>query len=264
MSLQRYLRIWLASIRYSITRQLMFRVDFLVWLVTDLVWMVVNLLLIEVVFGHVEELAGWTKHEMLLLMGVSLMQMRLFTGLFLTNLYEFGRNVRTGNFDFQLAQPGRVLFMVSTRKLELDGTLNFILATGITVWAAGKVGLTPSALDLACFAVGFAAAMAIHYSVLVILASSVFWIVKSEGVENGYFTLMEFSRLPASAYRGLANTVFVWALPVVVVTYVPVETLRSGADVTLLLWLVGAAAAWFSLAVWTFERGLRRYASASS
>lgn len=259
-----YARVWLASMRYSLTRQMMFRVDFLVWLATDLVWMVVNFLLIEVVYGHIDSLAGWTKHEMMLLMGVSLMQMRLFTGLFLSNLYEFGRNVRSGNFDFHLAQPGRVLFMISTRKLELEGVLNFFLSGAVTVWAAGKVGLQPDAATLAAFAVAFVCAMALHYSVLLILASSVFWVIKSEGVENGYFTLMEFSRLPAHAYRGITNVVFVWALPVVVVTFVPVQLLRSGVDWTLLGWIAAAAVVWFSLAVWVFERGLQRYASASS
>ena len=44
----------------------------------------------------------------------------------------------------------------------------------------------------------------------------------------------------------------------------PAKSLFGGFNAWMLLWLAGAAAVWFGLAVWVFHRGLRRYASASS
>ena len=57
---------------------------------------------------------------------------------------------------------------------------------------------------------------------------------------------------------------FVWLLPVVVVSNAPARTLLHGYDPTWTLWLAGVAAAWFGVAVFVFNRGLRRYSSASS
>ncbi|HEY0947256.1 MAG TPA: ABC-2 family transporter protein, partial [Opitutaceae bacterium] len=99
---------------------------------------------------------------------------------------------------------------------------------------------------------------------LLIVVSLTFWIISSQGVEGSYFTLFEFSRLPREAFRGVASIVFVWALPAVVVSYVPARTLMQGFDPTLAAWLASASAAWVAIGVFLFHRGLKRYASASS
>jgi ABC-2 type transport system permease protein len=53
-------------------------------------------------------------------------------------------------------------------------------------------------------------------------------------------------------------------LPVVVVSNAPARTLLHGFDARWVLWLFGLAVGWFALTVFVFNRGLRRYASASS
>ena len=172
-----YLKIWLASVRYSLIRTMMFRFDFFLWSLVELFWMSVNILMISVIYRHTDSVAGWTKYEMLLL---------IFCGL------------------------------------------------------------------------------AIHYSILVITMALSFWITSAQGVEGSYFTLMEFSRLPREAFKGLSSVVFVWILPVVVVSNSPARTLLHGFDPMWTLWLFAVALVWFAAAVVIFNRGLRRYSSASS
>ena len=264
MTLAAYLRIWLASMRYSMVRNLMFRFDTLLWFLVEFAWMAVTIVMIEVIFGHIDSLAGWSKHEMLLLVGTSMVISRLFMGLFMSNLFEVGQSVRTGAFDFFLAQPGNPLFMVSTRKVELDGLMNVVLGIALVAYAASKLGLEPSLTGIAIYAIMILCGVAIHYGVCAILVSTAFWTVRSEGVETGYFTLFEFSRLPRSAFRGIANVVFVYLFPAVIVGNFPAKALIDGPEPYLLLWLVGATMAWFWVAVLIFNWGLRRYTSASS
>jgi ABC-2 type transport system permease protein len=264
LSLLGYLRIWAACIRYSLVRTMMFRFDFLLWITVDAAWMAVNLLLIEVIFNHIDSLAGWTKHEMLLLVGTAMLIGRLFTGLFLTNLFEIGKHVRSGTFDFYLAQPGNPLFMVSTRKIDLDGFLNAGLGLAVVIYAARQLGLQPSAVDLIFYAGMVICGIGLHYAALLLIASLTFWIIKTEGIEPSYFTLFEFSRLPRAAFRGLAEVIFVYLFPAVIISNLPARALIDGARFEHLLWVAGGSAAWVGLAAWVFSRGLRRYASASS
>ena len=260
-----YLRVWAASARYSITRAMMFRGDLLVWSLVELFWMGVNLLTIDVIYRHTDSVAGWSKHEMMLLVGTSMLIQRFLMGFFWSSLFEMGRNVRTGNFDFTLAQPGNVLFMASTRKLDLDGLMNSAIAAGVVIYSVRQLGLHPGTADVALYAFFVLCGIVIHYSVLVLSISMVFWLSSAQGVEGGYFSMTEFSRLPRQAFRGVvARTLFVYALPVVVVSNTPASSLLHGFNPTLTLWLAGSAAVWFTVAVWTFHRGLRRYASASS
>ncbi len=260
-----YAKIWLASARYSITRTLMFRGDFFVWALVELFWMTVNLLTISVLYDHTDSIAGWSKYQMILLVGTSLLIQRFLMGFFWSSIFEMGRNIRSGNFDFFLAQPGNVMFMATTRKLDPDGLVNSLVAGGVVLYAARQLGLDLNVANVALYAAMVACGVVIHYSVLVLSISVAFWLTSAQGIEGTYFTLTEFSRLPREAFKGVVSRVlFVWALPVVVVTNTPARALFDGFDLGLALWLFGAAAVWFALAVFVFHRGLRRYASASS
>jgi len=62
MTLARYLRLWLACARYSLTRAMMFRFDFLMWALVELFWMGVNIALISIIYLHTDSIAGWSKY----------------------------------------------------------------------------------------------------------------------------------------------------------------------------------------------------------
>jgi ABC-2 type transport system permease protein len=259
-----YLQIWLASARYSIVRTLMFRFDFFLWALVELFWMSVNLLLISVIYEHTDSVAGWSKYQMMLLVGTSQLIQRFLMGFFWSSLFELGRNIRSGAFDFFLAQPGNILFMASTRKLDLDGLMNSFVAMGVVAYSAHKLGLHPTAVDLALYALMIFCGLVIHYSMLVLTISLAFWLTSAQGIEGSYFTLSEFARLPREAFKGFASLLFVWLLPVVVVSNAPARVLLHGIEPQWALGLVAAALVWFAAAVFVFHRGLRRYASASS
>ena len=259
-----YLRIWFASARYSIIRTLMFRGDFFVWSLVELFWMGVNLLLISVIYRHTDTIAGWNQYQMLLLVGTSMLIQRFLMGFFWSSIFELGRNVRSGNFDFFLAQPGNVMFMATTRKLDPDGLVNSVVAGGVVLYAVHQLGLHPGFLDVVLYLGMVLCGLAIHYSILVMSISMVFWLTSAQGVEGAYFTLTEFSRLPREAFKGVADLLFVWLLPVVVISNAPARTLLHGFEWQWALWVFVLAVLWFGLAVLVFYRGLRRYASASS
>ena len=264
MKLIDYLRIWLACARYSVVRTMMFRFDFLMWALVEFFWMGVNLLLVQVIYNHTDSIAGWSKYEMLLLVGSSMLVQRFIMGFVWTNLFEMARNVRTGHFDFFLAQPGNPLIMVSTRKLDLDGLSNALVAVGVVVYALHQLGIVPSFAYLSLYVLMIFCGFLIHYSILLITVSLTFWLGAAQGIEGSYFTLMEFSRLPRQAFRGISSILFVWLLPAAVVSNVPASALLHGFNPVNTLWLIAVTLFWVSFAVFVFNRGLRRYASASS
>jgi ABC-2 type transport system permease protein len=264
MNLAHYARIWLTSARYSIVRALMFRGDFFVWALVELFWMVVNVLMVSVIYDHTKTVAGWTKYEMMLLVGTSMLIQRFLMGFFWSSIFEMGRNIRSGNFDFFMAQPGNIMFMATTRKIDPDSLLNSVVALSVVIYSARQLHLHPGAADLALYALLIFCGVVIHYSVLVLCIAAAFWMTSAQGIEGSYFTLSEFSRIPRQAFTGVVKFAFVWALPMVLLSNVPASTLLKGVNAPLTAWVVGLAIAWFSLTVVVFNRGLRRYASASS
>ncbi len=267
-TLSHYANLWFACAKYSITRMLMFRGDFLIWSFVELFWMTVNVMMVSVVYEHTNDVAGWTKYQMMLLIGTSMLIQRFLMGFFWSSIFEMGRNIRSGNFDFFLAQPGNVMFMATTRKLDPDSLLNSFIAMALVVFSVHKLGLSPDIWQILLYALLVLCGLVIHYSMLVLSIALAFWITSAQGIEGSYFTLSEFSRLPREAFRGvaygIANVVFVWALPMVIVSNVPATTLLKGFDPKLVAWVVISTVIWFGVAVFVFNRGLKRYSSASS
>ena len=99
---------------------------------------------------------------------------------------------------------------------------------------------------------------------MLLVVSTTFWLIGSQGIEGTFFALFEFARVPREAFRGVSNVVFVFALPAVVTTFVPARMLIHGFEPVYLLWLGGVALIWLVLAIFVFNCGLRRYSSASS
>jgi len=262
-ALFRYARIWL-GIRYSLVRSMMFRADFIMWALVELLWMCVNVLLVGVIYEHTDSIAGWSKYEMLLLVGSTLLVQRLVMAFFWSNLFEFGRNVRSGYFDFFLAQPGSPLILLSTRKFDLDGLVNVPVALAVIFYAAHRLGLDPTWFQIATYGTFILCGLALHYATLLSIISLVFWLRSASGIESGYFGLTEFSRLPREALRGVASLVFVYTLPVIIVSNFPARLLIHGFEPLNALWLFGATLLWLSIAITLFHVGLRRYSSASS
>src|SRR5690242_7095719 len=122
-----YLRLWLTSARYSIMRAQMFRGDFFIWALVELFWMGLNLLMISVIYGHTDAVAGGTKYVMMLLVGTSMLVQRFLMGFIWSRICEMSSNIRSRHFYFLLAQPGNVMFMATTRNIEPASLFNTLM-----------------------------------------------------------------------------------------------------------------------------------------
>ncbi len=85
----------------------------------------------------------------------------------------------------------------------------------------------------------------IHYSLMFILATICFWTVRAQGIVWGYYNLFNIARMPDEAFRGAFKAVFTFALPVLLVSNVPVRVLADKiAEPQSWLLLIGIGAAW--------------------
>ena len=55
-----------------------------------------------------------------------------------------------------------------------------------------------------------------------ILATICFWTVRAQGIVWGYYNLFNIARMPDEAFNGAFKAVFTFALPVLLVSNVPV------------------------------------------
>ena len=262
----RYWHIYRLLLRNSLIRELSFKANFLLWLVTELFWFLGQLVFVEVLFLSTDRIADWSKWEVVLLIGTHQIIGQVFQAVFYVNLANLPELVRTGRLDLMLLLPVDAQFSVSTRQFGLDNLVNVGVGAGFVVFSLGKLGLAPSALQIACYLLAICLGSLVHYAIMFSLATLSFWIVRAQGLIYGYFNLIGISRYPDSVFQGAYRVVFTWLIPVIVVSNVPARLLiRGGANPGQLLLHLGAAcllSLFLSRLFWNFA--LRRYSSASS
>ncbi len=261
----RYWAIYTALWKNSVTREMTFKTNFVLWIVVEMLWFALQLSFISVLYMHTDHIVTWTKWQVVMLIGASHFIQQLFQAFFLINCANLSELVRTGKLDFLLLLPVSTRFVVSLRQVDLGAFFNAVTALGVMAYAARQMHLVPTAIQVLGFTVLCLAGIAIHYSLMFLLASISFWTVRAQGIVWGYYNLFQVARMPDEAFRGFFKVFFTFAIPMLLVSNVPVRLLIDKLSSPLpLLLLLAMSVLCFALSEWGWRASLRRYTSASS
>src|SRR6187455_782967 len=165
----RYAGIYAALWKNSVTRETMFKGNFLLWIVVEVIWFALQLSFIGVIYMHTDSIGSWTKWEVMLLVGASHFIQQIFGAFFLINCANLSELIRTGKLDFLLLLPINTRFVVSLRQVDLGGFVNAAGALAVMVYAAKQIPLSPSLATAATFLVFCGVGILIHYSLMFML-----------------------------------------------------------------------------------------------
>mgnify|MGYP002622759169 CR=1 FL=1 len=264
-SLRRYAAIYSTLWRNSVVREMSFKTNFILWIFVELLWFALQLTFIAVIYQHTDRIGDWTKWQVVMLMGVAHFIQQVFQAFFLTNCTQLSELIRTGRLDFMLLLPVNTRFLISMRQLDLGAFVNASTAVAVMVYAGKQLGLSPSFGVLFGFLALCGAGVAIHYSLMFLLATVSFWTVRAQGIVWGYYNLFNIARMPDAAFHGLFKIFFKFAIPMLLVANVPVKLLAERLDSPWeLLGLVAMSGVCFVMSDLGWRFAVRHYTSASS
>jgi len=265
MNLRRYLTIYGALWRNSVSREMSFKGNFLLWIVVELCWFGLQLAFVGVIFSQTDSVGTWTIWQVVLLTGTSNFIQEIYQAFFLVNCTNLSELVRTGKMDFLMLLPVNTRFIVSLRHVDIPSFANAACAACVMGFATHKLALHPTVLQLAGFAALCLAGLLVHYSLMFMLAAISFWTVRAQGIVYGYYNLFNIARMPDEAFKGAFKAVFTFALPVLLVSNVPVRVLADKiASPAMWPVLIGLGVVWAAISEWFWRQSLRRYTSAST
>jgi len=265
MPWKRYLTIYAALWKNSVVREMGFKSNFLLWIVVEMLWFALQLSFFMVIYSHTDRIGTWSKWQVVMLLGASHFIQQIFTAIFLTNCTQLSELIRTGKLDFMLLLPVNTRFMISFRQVDLGGFVNAASAVAVMIYAGRQLHLSPDWGQITGFALLAAVGIVIHYSLMFLLATVSFWTVRAQGIVWGYYNLFNIARLPDEAFRGLFKAFFTFALPMLLVSNVPVKLLveKLGSPFEMFL-LLGMAVICLLISEATWRFSVRHYTSASS
>ena len=262
----RHFAIYRILFRNSLIREMNFKANFILWMFVELLWFLGQIVFVEVLFQYVDKIGDWSKWEVVLLIGTHQLIGQVFQAFFYVNLANLPELVRTGKLDLMLLLPVDAQFAVSTRQFGFDNAINALIGVAIVVFSLFKLGVAPSASQVALYLAAIALGVSIHYSIMFFLSTMSFWIVRAQGLIYGYYNLFNIARYPDAIFGGVFKFVFSWLIPVIIVANFPARLLMRSFErpPDLMLQLLVAALFVVSASRLFWRFALKRYSSASS
>jgi len=265
MNLKRYAKIYAALWRNSVVREMGFKSNFILWIFVEFLWFALQLCFIGVIYLHTDRIGDWTKWQVVMLIGASHFIQQIFQAFFLSNCTQLSELIRTGKMDFMILLPINTRFLISLRQVDLGGFVNGASGLAVMAFAARQLQIEVSISQILGFLFLSVAGIAVHYSLMFLLASISFWTVRAQGVVWGYYNLFNISRMPDSAFQGFFKAFFTFAIPMLLVANVPAKLIAQKVQSP---WemavLVGAAIFCFAISELGWRSAMRHYTSASS
>lgn len=270
-----YFRVWMTFFRNALVREMTFRSNFLITIVTRGFWFAAQLTLFEIIYRTVPVINDWTRYEYFAFMATGMLINAIVETFFMPSCANFSELIRTGNLDFALLKPIDTQFLISFEKMNLAMLNQILLAGGLLGYSLYQLGNPVSLLQAGLYLVYLGVGVVFFYSLMISLAATSIWFGRNQGLYDFWFYITVFARYPRSIYDGTdPNRVepgevlqfgFTYILPILLAVTIPAQVLVK----TLESWelpLVAATSALAGLAVSRaiFQWSLRKYRSASS
>src|SRR5690606_5566485 len=228
-----YFRVWTTFLRNSLVREMTFRSNFLITIVTRALWFAAQLLLFEIIYSHVDAINDWTRYEYFCFMATGMLINALVEVLFMPNCANFSELIRTGDLDFALLKPIDTQFLVSFEKIEIAMLAQVVLAGALLVYSLLQldVALTVGRVLMYLLLIGIG--VAFFDAPMITLASTSIWFGRNQGLYDFWFYITSFARYPQGIYRtGTWGGEMLWfgfsfVIPILLVVTVPSRVLLA-------------------------------------
>jgi ABC-2 type transport system permease protein len=262
--MRRALNVLRAQLRASISLAAQYRLDFLVEGLLALLWMGVTLVPVYVVFGTRPSVAGWTFPETLLVIGWFIALKGFLEGTIAPSLTNVIEHVRKGTLDFVLLKPVDAQLLVSLSKIEPWKVIDLLGAGAVFIYAFRQIGHSPTLGQVALSAVLLLAALAVLYSIAILVVAIAFFAVRVDNLLYLFQSIFDVARWPSSVFRGTLAIVFTWVLPLALMTTYPALALLGRLSLSTALGAVAGTVVFTLAARLVWKLSIGKYTSASS
>lgn len=259
----RLFKIFGAIVSIALRRDLAFRANLVFELLMSATGIGAAIAALAVVFTQTPTLGGWRFPELIVLLGSYQLMSGLLAAFIEPNLMWFANQVRDGKLDELLLKPVPSLFMASLGSCAPLALSQSILGSGVLILGLSTLGTIPRPVDIGAWLIMLIIGIMITWASRVLIATLALWAPGLQ-LDIVYGALWQFGRYPVSIYPEPLRTLLSSLVPVAFVATFPAQALMHGAEQSHLItgMLLTCVATLSAGLLW--QRGLRRYTSATS
>jgi len=168
--------------RIGALNELQYRVNFFLQLFQSLIALATGLFGLAIVFAHTTELRGWTRPELLVVMGVHVLMGGVIRTTIQPNMERLMGDVQQGTLDFALTKPADSQVLVSVREIRIWQTVDIVVGLVLVAVAVYQLQSILSISAVAGFLVALLLGTTTIYSFWLMLTTGAFWIVRMDQI----------------------------------------------------------------------------------
>jgi ABC-2 type transport system permease protein len=255
--------IWL-FFRIGAMNELQYRVNFFIQLFQSLVALGTGLIGLALVFSHTTTLAGWSRPELLVVMGVYTLMGGLINLTIQPNMQQLLNDVQQGTLDYILTRPADAQLQVSVRQVHIWSATDILLGIGVLFVAFFQLQTNLGILQAIAFAALLLLGGLMIYSFWLIMTTGVFWVIRMENILELFQGVYQAGRWPTTIYPNWLQVGLTFLVPVAFAVTVPAEAITGRLTIVTLFEALALTILLLFFSRWFWKLGLRHYSGASA
>ena len=251
-------------LRIGVLNELQYRANFFIQLFQSAVAVGTGLIGLSLVFGQVDDLAGWTRPELLAVMGVHILMGGIIRSAIQPNMERLMGDVLEGTLDFALTKPADAQTLVSVREFRFWQLTDVLVGLVILIYAVVQLQLGMAAVQILTFLAALLRGAIMLYCVWLMVTSIAFWVIRVGDIVELFQGLFAAGRWPVSVYPDWLRTGMTFLVPVAFAVTMPAEAMTNRLTTDTILFAVGLTLVLMLLARGVWLLGLRSYSGASA
>lgn len=255
--------IWV-HLRVAVMNEFQYRANFFVQLLQSLVQVVTGLVALAVIFDHTTDLNGWTRPELLVVMGIYNIVGGLIGFAVQPNMQRVLADVHTGTYDYVLTKPVDSQLLSSVRQFQLWRLTDVLVGGAVVAWGLARVDEVPNGGHAVAFVLMLTAGMFLVYCLWLMVTAGAFWVVRMDEVQDLFTGMYRAGQYPVTVYPVWLKLIMTYLVPIGFAVTVPAESLTGRLTTTRVLVTIGFLALVFAITRLVWRAGTRHYSGASA
>ncbi|AUM64507.1 multidrug transporter permease [Brevibacillus laterosporus] len=263
-SLKVHFRVFIRLMKINILKNLTYRANLLLLFLDSLLWFTLSVVFFNIIYLHVDNINGWSKYQMYLLIGVAdLIKSILFT-FFIRGLTRLPNLIRNGDLDGILTKPLNSQFLISVNDFNLSAALNLLPSIFLIIFSSTKLNIHLISSHGVLFLFMILTSSIFCYSLWFIIMTLSMWMKNSGNLNEFFLSLQTMMRYPSGIYKGATGVLLLVIVPIVVSSNLPVTILIGQFSFKKVFLFIVVALAYLIMSQIFWRFSLRFYDSASS
>lgn len=263
MRINRYWQVWKLQALNAVQITFVNRGTNALFFLGKIIRLAMSLALLYLIRENVSAFSGYSVDEMIVFF-LMYQFIDVSTQAVFRAVYRFGREVRTGEFDFTLIRPINPLFQSLLGYPDINDIIMMIFSTGLSVFILFQLDITLTVSSVVFASVliinGFLISAGLH---ILVLATAILT-TEIDGIVWLYRDLTRLGQFPITIYTELLRFALFFIVPVGIMITLPAQVLLNTKPTVSLPIACGIGIAFFLISVLIWKKSIEYYSSASS